>query len=196
MIRHTLTFHSPLPVANARGLLIGWLQSIGYRLTSPAFLSSIEASRGSFMGNGGSLNAQRWKATIYATFEPAESGCEVTLEWRIATFGQVVTKVDIAFWRNEVFQTANAARGVAQDPKILRKMGLKAQNGNTWRALVFTAALVLPFFGFVFPFWTIWFTIFFILVLGVPIYWGFRMPRTLGETPLPPIGPPAPPPIA
>jgi hypothetical protein len=195
MIRYSTTIASPLPPQTSRSAVLGWLQAIGYRLTSPAFLSSVSMERGSWVGNMGSLAPKTWSAKVYVTFKATETGCDVTLEWHVSTFGQIGTKADIHFWRSEIEWTLGAACGIMPDLRDYVKEASRAYNGNVWRALVFSAALIVPLIVMAVATQSILITIFVSLVTGTASGLAFRMPRDLGE-----ISPPKPataaPPVA
>jgi hypothetical protein len=202
MIRHEVLVTSPLTVTAARGSILLWCQTMGYRLTSPPFLSSVAVERGSWVGNVGSLNPKTWRSQIQATFRPLENGCEVTLEWLVTTLGQVGTKADIHFWTYEVQKTLESALGGMPDIREYTRQAGKAQLGNTWRALIFTASLLVPLIG-------VWvatesgvYGIAAAAVLGTATWFVFRVPRKLPEIAAPASPPPlllepspAPPPL-
>jgi len=202
MIRHEVAVSTPLAVAAARGSLLLWCQTMGYRLSSPPFLSAVEVERGSWAGNVGSLNPKTWRSKIRATFQPHENGCDVSLEWFVTTAGQVGTKADIVFWTYEVRKTLDSAVGIQPDAREYAREAKKAQLGNTWRALIFTASLLVPLIGV----WVVTdsgaIALAAAAVLGTATWIVFRAPRSLpaiaAPDPPPPIldevlAPPAPP---
>ncbi|AIE83619.1 hypothetical protein [Fimbriimonas ginsengisoli] len=179
MIRHEVTIASPLAVPAARSSLIAWSQAIGYRLVSPAFLSSIQMERGSLMGNMGSLGPKTWSVKFHATFQPAETGCMVTLEWVISTFGQIGTRNDIEFWRKEVAWAMEASQGHVLDVPAHTKAASQAYNGNVWRALALTGAILLPLFGVAVVTESILLSFLAAIVGGTAAGFAFRAPRSL-----------------
>lgn len=197
MIQHESVLRSPLPVPAARAAVLLWCQTIGYRLTSPPFLSSVELERGSWAGNFGSLNPRTWRSKIRVSFRPSEPGCEIQIDWTVTTTGQVGTKADIVFWTYEVARTQEAAVGRQPDGRALLQQASKAQGGNTWRALLFSFSLLGPLIGF--SFISGWLGLGSAAVLGSATWLVFRAPRTLGDIPPPAALPPVmltPPPIA
>lgn len=185
MIRHEVTLASPLAVPAARSSLIAWSQAIGYRLVSPAFLSSIQMERGSLMGNMGSLGPKTWSVKFYATFQPAETGCMVTLEWVISTFGQIGTRNDLEFWRKEVAWAMEASQGHLLDVPAHTKAASRAYNGNVWRALVFMSAIFLPLIGVAIATDSIFLSVLSAIVGGTATGFAFRAPRSLSAVSLP-----------
>jgi|GEM_PF-4772176 len=190
MLRHEAEFKSPLPPAVARGALVNWLQSIGYQLTSPHFLSSVSAQRGSMMGNFGSLNPRNWQAVVRLSCQPDGDGSLVTLDWEIATAGQTCTVADIAFWRYEIATTLSIAVGATPDVREHQKQGARAQSGDTWRALVFTAIVVVPLIAGIALTGSMGVASLITLATGCVGYFSMRAPRRLGEIPVPPPPPP------
>lgn len=168
--------------------MVTWLQSAGYRLTSAPFLSSIEASRGSVMGNLGSLNPKTWVSRVRATFTALENGCEIEIDWRISTLGQVVTKTDMEYWAYEMERTMGAALGAMPNMDEFLAISKRAASGNVWRALIFTVAILLPliFALFVMP----WYGALLITALtGTAAWLALRAPREFTVQP-PRAGPP------
>ena len=133
----------------------------------------------------GSLGPNRWSVTFSATINPTESGCEIQMEWVVSTFGQIGTKVDIEFWRSEVEMTMAASVGRKSDPRDHSKLGARAYNGNVWRALVFTVALVVPWIVSAYATNNMWTGLAVGTICCTVCGFAFRMPRTLGTVDLP-----------
>jgi len=187
MLRYEVNFTSPLPPPSARGAVLWWTQTVGYRPVSPPFLSAIEVERGSWVGNFGSLNPRNWRVRIRARFRPSEvegSGSEVTLEWTVTTAGQVGTKADLEFWQYEIDSVMRAALGYQPELAAYRLRANRAQSGDTWRALVFTFALLTPLIGFLIA-GSFLMAIVGTAIGGVVTYFSFRAPRVIPEVAVP-----------
>jgi hypothetical protein len=145
VIHHVVSVESGLEPPAARAATVAWLQSIGYQLTSPPFLSAVEFERGSMVGNATSIGPQKWRVILKTAFAAREGGgTRADLEWKVTTAGQLGTHVDMAYWRHEVALTEAAARG--ENPKVgdLNRSRRAAMNGNLWRLIVLTVAMIVP----------------------------------------------------
>jgi hypothetical protein len=181
VIRFEAKVFSPLPPANSRGQFLAWLQAIGYRLTSPPFLTSVILTRGSIIGNVTSFNnARLWLCMVTAVWKPAEGGSEATLEWRITTIGQVCNRGDMDLWRYEIQASVDVAAGHTGDVAAYRKAAGKAQNAATWRTLILTVAGIGPVVaGLIFT-GSAAVSLLGGLVVGAAAFFGLRAPRDLG----------------
>lgn len=186
MIRYETTFACPLPPATARGHFINWLQTIGYRLTLPPFLSNIAAERGSLMGNFATLNPRQWQVKLTGSFRPSETGSTVTLEWVVTTAGQTTTRADIQFWQMEIETCLKACMGYRNDHTEYQAAAVVAQRGDAWRGLALLVAILSPLIGALIWTSSLWESAVITTMIGVPSYMAFRAPRTVGEIPIPP----------
>jgi len=179
VLRHTMTFRTQLPSPQARTLMLNWLTSIGYRLNSAPFLSSIDASRGSSMGNLGSLNPKMWNARVRAIFTPMENECEVELELTVSTLGQIFTNSDVEYWTYELTETVGVICGRRPEPNEFLKATKKAQWGNGWRAIFLTIVAVAVLIASGALTQSVWVAAIATVATCVGFYFLFRAPRKL-----------------
>ncbi|MGV3615873.1 MAG: hypothetical protein ACO1SV_11110 [Fimbriimonas sp.] len=179
MIRHAVVVESKLAPAAARASFLAWSQSVGYRPATPAFLSSIQFERGSIGWNAVTVNPQRWRSDLSAKFDPDGDGSRVELEWKIVTAGQLVTRVDVDYWRYEVAQATAAAQGGPVDPAETNHLQKRAVSGNVWRALLLTTVSLGPLVLGIFMY-QLWLPLTLLAVLlSAGTYIGMRSPRRL-----------------
>lgn len=197
MLRHQVTLTSPLPVPAARAALLTWMQMIGYRLTSPPFLSSVTAVRGAFLQSMLVPDPSKWNVGFSANFTKLESGCEIEMEWNISTLLQIGLVPDMQFWTYEIWRTMGVVVGGSTDPRTYHQNAKKVRTGNTWRLSLITVVSVVAWIF-------IWYqsdsvligTLAFVVVL-TGLAFAFKASRELNvEMPPTPPPPPSPPPVA
>lgn len=195
MLRHQVTLTSPLPVPAARTALLTWLQRIGYRLTSPPFLSSISASRGAFTQSLFVPDPSNWTTAFSANFTKLEDGCEIELEWNINTIFQIGLVPDIEFWKYEIWRTMGVVLGASNDPREYAREAKKARTGNSWRlvALTIISLVTWVFVGYESDSILLGTIAFLIVLIGLAF--AFKAPRDL-DIEKPPERPVTPPPMA
>lgn len=180
MIHHKIAFDVPLELAQTRLNVVNWLQGVHYRLATPPFLSDLVFERGSAMGNATAVNPQKWRSIVTAAFRTGEDGrTRVELEWKVTTAGQIVTKIDIDYWRSEVGGTQAAAEGNAPDLVAFEQKRREASSKYVAVIVALTSVIVVPailvlfFPAYGWPLYAL------SAVLGIGTYFTFRAPRKL-----------------
>lgn len=182
-----MTFRTPLPSAQARASMLNWLTAIGYRLNSAPFLSSVDVSRGSAIGNLGSLNPKMWNSRIRAIFTPLENECEVEFELTVSTLGQVFTRSDVEYWTYEVGETVAAICGKRPDAAEFVRRTRRAYWKNGWLAVFFTIIVLAVLIVSAIMTESLWVVIPLTVGVGAGCYFLIRAPRKIDVPPPKPL---------